>query len=102
MRIERGRWVCDLACCFSLVGNGEIIKPYLYSLWNRLSNQIKFTDIGRYGAPLYGISVLANVQAVTVRDGAANTRLLLTLKVLKAKEINMELTSVYGDEALQI
>jgi hypothetical protein len=37
-----------------------------------------------------------------VPDGAASSRPLLTLKGLKAKEIEMELTSVYEDETLQI
>jgi hypothetical protein len=34
------------------VENGAIIEPYLYSFRTRLSNNIKFTDIDRYGAPL--------------------------------------------------
>jgi hypothetical protein len=37
-----------------------------------------------------------------VPDVAASSRPLLTLKGLKAKEIEMELTNVHGDEALQI
>jgi hypothetical protein len=36
------------------------------------------------------------------RDGAASSRPLLTLKNLKVKEIEMELTRAYGNEALQI
>jgi hypothetical protein len=37
----------------------------------------------------------------TVSDGAASSRPLFDLPGLKAKEIETELTSVYGDEALQ-
>jgi hypothetical protein len=40
--------------------------------------------------------------AKEVPNGAASNCLLLTLKGLKAKQIEMELTSVYGDEGLQI
>jgi hypothetical protein len=40
--------------------------------------------------------------AQKVPDGAANNRPLFTLKGLKAKEIEMELTSVDDDEAFQI
>jgi hypothetical protein len=58
-----GRSVRDLACCFSPVENGEIIEPYLYSLRNRLSNKIKFTDIDRYGARLSGASFVTIVRA---------------------------------------
>jgi hypothetical protein len=35
-------------------------------------------------------------------DGAASSRSLLTLKGFKAKKIEMEFTSAYRDEALQI
>jgi hypothetical protein len=37
-----------------------------------------------------------------VRDGTASRRTLLTVKDLKAKEIQMDLTDVYGNEGLRI
>jgi hypothetical protein len=40
-----GSWprLLSLACCLSPTENGETIKQYLYSLSNRLSNDVKFT-----------------------------------------------------------
>jgi hypothetical protein len=78
------------------------VKPYLYSLRNRPSNNIKCTDIDRYGAPLYGASSLTNVHEEKCQMEQRTVVCLLSLKGLKAKEIEMEPTSVYGDEAVRI
>jgi hypothetical protein len=86
----------------SPVENGERSKPYLYSLRNRQSNKLKFTDIDMGGAPLSGISCVVDRYAKRVADGAASNCLFLTLKGLKAKKIDMKLTRAYGDEVLQI
>jgi transposase len=67
-----------------------------------LSDNIKFRDIVPYDAPLCGASVLANGHAEKCQMEQRVIARLLTLKGLKATEIEMELTSVYIDEALQI
>jgi hypothetical protein len=97
----RDRKVRDLTCCFSLVENGETMKPYLYFIRNRLFNNIKFTDIDRYDASLCGASFSANVQEKCQMEQRAVVR-SFTFKGLKVKKIEMELTNVYGDEALHI
>jgi hypothetical protein len=52
------RWTHDLGRGFSPGENGEINKPFLCSLRNRLSNTLKFTAIDRSGAPLCVTSFL--------------------------------------------
>jgi hypothetical protein len=59
------------------------------------------TNIDPYGASVSVALLLANAQA-KLPDGSASSSSLLALKDLKAKEIEMELVSVYGSEALQI
>jgi hypothetical protein len=96
------RYVCDIACGFSPVENEEIIRRYLYSLRNRRSNNMKFTDLDSYGAPLCSASFLAKVHAKKCQMEQRAVVRFLTLKGLKTKEIEMEITNVHGDEALQI
>jgi hypothetical protein len=86
----------------SPVQNGAIIEPYLDSFRNKLSNNIKFTDIDRYGAPLLCHIPFGKRTCKKVPHGAASSRPLLTLKDLKTKEIQMDLTSMYDEEAFQI
>jgi hypothetical protein len=59
-------------------------------------------DIDRCEAPLCGISFLANGYAKKCQMRHRAVVRVLTLKGLKAQEIEMELTSMYGNEALQI
>jgi hypothetical protein len=54
---------------------------------------MKFTDNDRYGVPLCCASLLANAHEEQVRDGAAGSRPLFGPQGLKAKEIEMALTS---------
>jgi hypothetical protein len=68
-----------------------MIQSDLYFLRNRPSSNIQFTDIDGHGAPFCDASFLANA---IVR--------VLTLIYLKAKQLEIELRDVYGDEALQI
>jgi hypothetical protein len=62
---------------------------------------MKFTDIDWYGAPLSGASLLASVDNKGQMEQRTVVR-VLTIESLKAKEIEMELTTVYCDEALQM
>jgi hypothetical protein len=59
-------------------------------------------DIDKYGVSLCGASFLANPSAEQCQMEPRAVVRVLSLKGLKAKEIEMALTSVYGDEALQI
>jgi hypothetical protein len=86
----------------SPVENGEIINTYLDSFRNRLSNSRKFTDIDRYRAGLYGASFLANIDEEKREMKPPSVVRSLILKGLRLKEIKIELTNMYGDEALLI
>jgi hypothetical protein len=76
--------VHDFADCFSPAENGEIIKPDLYSLRTRISNNRKFTNIDPYGAPVSGISLLANLRTRNAPDGAASSRPLFGCQRLQS------------------
>jgi hypothetical protein len=63
---------------------------------------MKFMDVDQYGAPLCGASFLANAHAKKCEMEQRAILRVLTVKGLKALEIEIDLTSVYGDEAFQI
>jgi hypothetical protein len=84
------------------VENGESIKSSLDSLRNRLFNNLKFTDIDWYGAPLYFLSFFAVLQAEKCQMEQGVVVCILTGKSHKAQEIQMNLTCMYEDEVLKI
>jgi hypothetical protein len=73
----------DLICCLAPTEHGEILKRYLYSLRNRLTNNIKLTDIDWYGAPWCGVSFLASGHAKECQTQQREIFRFLTLKGLK-------------------
>jgi transposase len=63
---------------------------------------MKFTEIDRHGAPLCGASFLAKMhERKCLMERRAAVR-FLTVKGLKSRDVEMELTSVYDDEGCQI